>query len=152
MQIIKQHKLILCMILSTGLFTGACANEASSQDETSAHTSIIKADNNQDGLLTREEFKIFVALEADNGSADYADIQTRNAEDIIFSGKDLDADGLLGADELAYQVQLSTGSGSGDISQPSEDVISLPPKSDISEGGASDIPSYGSDKAPKTTE
>ena len=54
--------------------------------------------------MSRDEFKIFVTLEAEIENDYYTDVQDTATEDTHFSGKDIDGDGLLTPDELAYNV------------------------------------------------
>jgi len=110
MQIITKPKTLLVALMACGLSTAACAGEqtqAAEQTHDSSNVSFIKADSDEDSQLNRDEFKLFVALEAEAGMTDYAAINEAGNEDLHFSGKDIDGDGLLTKDELAYKVILN---------------------------------------------
>jgi len=109
MQIITKPKTLVLTVMVFGLSSAACAGDQVNHT-TEGHTSdvsFIKADSNEDNLLSREEFKIFAALEAEAGVAAYAAMNEAGNEDLHFSGKDIDGDGLLTKDELAYSVILN---------------------------------------------
>ena len=93
-------------IISLGLSTIACAGEQSAEPHQDQGASHVIADTDGDGLLTRDEFKRFVNLEAEAGETYYVDVKHTATEDNHFSGKDIDGDGLLTTDELAYGVIL----------------------------------------------
>ena len=95
---------ILAAFISTSLTGTAYAGEKPPQDKGTQSGSFSTADNNQDEMLTREEFKVFVALKSETGDEDYAIIYSDGTEDLHFSGKDIDGDGLLTKDELAFTV------------------------------------------------
>jgi len=130
MQIITKPKTLVLTVMALSLSSAACAGDQADHT-TDGHmpdVSFIKADSNEDNLLSREEFKIFAALEAEAGVAAYAAMNEAGNEDLHFSGKDIDGDGLLTKDELAYTVVLnnepsdinsSYGSSTGGETTPS---------------------------------
>lgn len=127
MQIMTLKTAAILTLTSMGLSSLACAGEQSDLSSVPTSTSFVKADLNEDALLTRDEFKAFVALEAEAGQEHFARINQDGTEDLHFSGKDIDGDGLLTTDELAYKVIL-----------PGETLEKTP--------------QYGSDKASEPTD
>lgn len=116
---------MITALASLSLSSQTLADEPKAEQDTSQSTTFIMADENDDNMLTREEFQNFVAFQADAGEADYAAIKEDGSEDLHFSGKDIDGDGLLTRDELSYSIILPENTGK-------------------------DIPAYGSGDAPKT--
>lgn len=109
MQIITTPKTLLLTLMACGLSGAACAGDQAKHNSADHNpdVSFIKADSNEDNHLSREEFKVFSALQAEAGDVDYSAINAAGTEDLHFSGKDIDGDGLLTQDELAYKVILN---------------------------------------------
>ena len=127
-------KAVMVTALATlSLSSPALAEQPEAEQDKQENMSLIKADEDSDNMLTREEFKSFVAFETDAGKTDYAVIYEDGSEDLHFSGKDIDGDGLLTRDELSYNIILpeitvpeneianSSAYGSGDAPKASDE-------------------------------
>lgn len=101
---IMTSKILLLTALTCGLSSAAYAQDTGNS---AGDTAFVKADKNKDNNLSRSEFKRFTALMAEAGDTEYTAINKTEYEHLHFSGKDINRDGLLTQDELAYKVILN---------------------------------------------
>ena len=107
MQIITFKTTLIIAAASLGLSSLACADQIPLQNDLPDDISFVQADGDQNGVLTRAEFEIFVALKASQNIDNYQSIQAKGLEHAAFSAKDLNSDGLLTPTELAHAATLT---------------------------------------------
>ena len=107
MQIITFKTTIILAAASIGLSSLACAEQTPSESQLAHDMAFVKADSDQNGVLTRAEFESFVAFKAAQNVGNYPVVQEKALEHAIFSAKDLNGDGLLTARELAEAASVA---------------------------------------------
>ena len=131
MKVITIKNTLIIAAASLGLSSLAGAEQIPPESSSAHDMVFVKADGDQNGVLTRAEFEIFVALKAAQNIEDYPDVQAKSLEHAVFSAKDLNSDGLLTTNELSYSAPLTetqqdaapTDDGSADSNEAAEKDI-----------------------------